>query len=68
MVGVMRDLGDQGEAADDEIREWMEGPLGDQGEAADDEIREWMEEYLEKFHRVVESHLEAVAEQTEVWN
>ena len=45
-----------------------EGPLGDQGEAADDEIREWMEEYLEKFHRVVESHLEAVAEQTEVWN
>ena len=42
--------------------------MGDQGEAADDEIREWMEEYLEKFHRVVESHLEAVAEQTEVWN
>ena len=38
------------------------------GEAAHDEIREWMAEYLEKFHRVFESRLEAVAEETGVWN
>ena len=38
------------------------------GEAAHDEIREWMAEYLEKFDRVFKPLLEAVGEETGVWN
>ena len=39
-----------------------------QGDAAHDEIREWMAEYIEKFYRVFKPRLQAVAEETGVYD
>ena len=38
------------------------------GDAAHDEIREWMAEYLEKFYRVFKPRLQAIAEETGVYD